>query len=309
MILGLSILFFPPPRRYALLSLVLSVGGFAQSAPGPSTDPGELVRKAVQNEISASNDGGVRFMFRGTKFTPKGSTTKIYVETHEATAGIIVAYDGKPLTPQQRQEEEVRIDRFVKNSEEMSRKRAQEHDEAERTMRMVRALPDAFVYEYVGQETASPGIGQAGEPLLKLKFHPNPHYRPPSRVEEVLVGMQGNLLLDQTHGRLAAIDGTLFREVSFGWGILGHLDRGGHFVVHQQNVGDNIWEISSMTLKFTGKVLLFKGLFLDSTEAFSNFKRVPADLTFAQAVELLKKQAASQAAETASSRGESGSRR
>jgi len=45
-----------------------------------------------------------------------------------------------------------------------------------------------------------------------------------------------------------------------------------------------------MTLRFTGKILLFKSLSISSVEIFSGFKRVPANLTFAQALELLKKE-------------------
>ncbi len=61
-------------------------------------------------------------------------------------------------------------------------------------------------------------------------------------------------------------------------------------MVQQQEVGDNVWEISGMTLNFTGKILLFKNLSISSTEIFSGFKQVPSDLTFAQALELLKKE-------------------
>jgi hypothetical protein len=45
-----------------------------------------------------------------------------------------------------------------------------------------------------------------------------------------------------------------------------------------------------MNLKFTGKILLFKKLDIESQETYSGFRSVPADLTFAQGVELLKKQ-------------------
>ncbi|MGA7568914.1 MAG: hypothetical protein WBW53_22870, partial [Terriglobales bacterium] len=55
-----------------------------------------------------------------------------------------------------------------------------------------------------------------------------------------------------------------------------------------QEVGDNLWEISSMSLSFTGKILLFKNLNINSTEIFSGFKQVPPNLTFAQGFELLK---------------------
>jgi len=276
-------------RRAFIAILLLAAGAFAQSSVSSYRDPRELVRKAVENEINANN-GSERFMFRGTKTTPKGSTTKIYVETKEATAGVVVAYDGKPLTPAQRLDEQNRNERFLKNPDELRKKKAQEREDAERTTRIIHALPDAFLFEAEGQEEGSIGIGHVGDPLIKLKFRPNPDYRPPSHVEEVLTGMQGDLLVDATHHRIASIDGALFKEVAFGWGILGHLDKGGHFLVHQADVGDNTWEISRMTLKFTGKILIFKSLLIDSTEVYSNFKPVSPDLTFAQALELIKKQ-------------------
>ena len=61
-------------------------------------------------------------MFRGVKTTPKGSTTRIYVETKDATAGMVIANDGKPLTPEQRQAEQApRLERFVNNPDELQK--------------------------------------------------------------------------------------------------------------------------------------------------------------------------------------------
>jgi hypothetical protein len=266
---------------------------FAQSqSVSTFHDPVELVRKAVQNEIKASQDSSAHFMFRGIKTTSKGSTTRIYVETNDGTAGLMIASNGNVLTIEQRRAEQARLERFLNNPEELRKKRAREHEDAERTMRIVRALPDAFLFEYAGEEAGSIGIGRVGDPLVKLTFRPNPRYQPPSRVEEVLTGMQGHILVDAVGFRLASIDGTLFKEVSFGWGILGHLNTGGHFIVHQQEVEDNLWEISGMTVNFTGKILLVKNLVIQSTEVFSGFKRVSPDLSFAQAIELLKKEEA-----------------
>jgi hypothetical protein len=275
----------------AILGIFLASATFAAQPPTISSyhDPADLVRKAVQNEIKASGDTA-RFLFRGTKTTPKGSTTKIYVETKDVTAGLVVAYNGQPLTPEQRRDEEARVERFIDTPEELQKKREQERQNAEHTLRIVRALPDAFLYEYAGEEQGSDGLGRTGAPLVKLKFTPNPRYQPPSRVEEVLTGMQGYVLVDAARYRLASIDGTLFKPVGFGWGILGHLDRGGRFIVHQREVGDNCWEISAMNLNFTGKILLLKNLSVVSTEVFSGFKRVPSDLTFSQALDMLKKQ-------------------
>ncbi len=284
--------------RILLLSgLAFSALSVAQTTPVPDQsaaplhDPAELVRKAVQNELKANQGVSEHFMFRGTKTTSRGSTTKLYAETSEGSAGLIIAYDGKPLTPDQQKAEQARLERFIHNPDELRKKRSQEREDADRTTRMVRALPDAFLYDDAGQEVGSPGIGRLGDPLVRLTFRPNPRYEPPSRVEEVLTGMRGTLLVDAVHYRIASMDGTLFKQVGFGWGILGHLDKGGHFVVHQQDVND-VWEISCMTVKFTGKILLLKNLNIDSTEVFSDFRRIDNNLTFAQAVELLKKEEA-----------------
>ncbi|MGA7079093.1 MAG: hypothetical protein ACLPZJ_02785 [Terriglobales bacterium] len=276
-----------------LLILLPTTASFAAqpATVSPYHDPAELVRKAVENEVREANDDTAHFLFRGTKTTAQGSTTKIYVQTKVATAGLVIAYNGRPLTPEQRRDEEARVQRFLNDPQELKKKRAQEREDTERSLRIMRAMPDAFFFEYAGEEQGTEGIGRDGDALIKLTFRPNPRFQPPSRVEEVLTGMQGYVLVDPIHYRIASIDGTLFKSVGFGWGILGHLDRGGRFVVHQQDVGDNHWEASSMNLSFTGKILLVKSFSYITTETYTGFRRVPADLTFAQALELLKKEA------------------
>ncbi|MBI1739924.1 MAG: hypothetical protein HYR57_03470 [Candidatus Koribacter versatilis] len=281
-----------PISRITAWVVLLAAASFAQTAaPAFSRpEPGELIRRVVDNEVKASKDDSARFKFRGTKTTPRGSTTKIYIETKVATAGIVVAYNGNPLTPEQRRAEEARIERFIKNPDELEKKRRQKQQDADRTLRIVRAIPDAFLFEYAGEQPGSLGVGKPGDPLLVLKFRPDPRYEPPSRIEQVLTGMQGIVLVDAARNRLATIDGTLFKDVGFGWGILGHLDKGGRFLVQQQDIGDNYWAISRMNLDFTGKILLVKSLAISTTDVFSDFKPVPLDLTFGQAVEMLKKE-------------------
>jgi hypothetical protein len=266
---------------------VLSVTGSAFAAV---QDPGsclELVRAAVANEVAANNSPA-KHMFRDRKQTPQGSQIRLYVETRDAIAGMTIAYNDKPLPPQDMQGEEGRLAGLAGNAEQLRHKHLQEQENAERTMRIVKALPDAFLYQYDGEETEQAGAGDPGRHLVRLKFRPNPAYQPPTRAEEVLVGMGGFLVIDPVARRIEKIDGTLFREVSFGWGILGHLDKGGRFLVEQRDVGNGCWEVSRMSLNFTGKILLFKSLAIKSDEVFSDFRPVPDGTTFAQGVEILK---------------------
>lgn len=214
------------------------------------------------------------------------------VETVDATAGLLVMQNGRPLTPKQRHEEEARLANYVQSPQELRKKKKQEKEDAEHTERILKALPDAFLYRRDGTEFGRQGLGAPGDELVRLNFRPNPSYNPPSHVEQVLTGMSGHLLIDTTQNRIAEIDGTLSKEVEFGWGILGHLDPGGRFLVQQADVGDHQWEVTHMQLSFIGKVLFVKKISIHSNEIFSDFHSVPDNLTFAQGVELLKREAA-----------------
>jgi len=274
-------------RIFVGLALSAAVGSVAEGPP--AVPPIELVKRAVANEMR-SDDQPVKYMFRQRKETPAGSQTRLMVETRDAIAGIVVAYNDQPLNPDQRQGEYDRLQHFLRDPEELAHKRRQERENSERVKSILKALPDAFLFEYDGTETGTPGVGEPGGQLVRLKFRPNPNYDPPTRVEQVLTGMEGTVLIDPQKQHIAAIDGTLAKDVGFGWGILGHLDRGGHFHVNQTSIAENNWSIARMDLAFTGKLLLFKSLNFKSTEVYSDFHPVPADLSFAQGVELLKKQ-------------------
>lgn len=263
----------------------------AQEAKIPDTPtPRDLVRETVAQEVAAANRPEHKYMFRSRKRTPKGSQTRLYVETNDSLAGMLIAVNDQPISAEQQQQEMGHLSWLTSNPDQLRKKHAREKEDADRSLRVLNALPDAFRYEYSGLENGDSELGKAGDKLVRLKFTPNPGYRPPSRIEQVLEGMQGYLVIDTTEHRLARIEGTLFRDVSFGWGIVGRLDKGGHFLVQQADVGEGCWEITSMSLKITGKILMLKSISMISDETFSDFQRVPDDLTFAKGVELLKTQ-------------------
>jgi hypothetical protein len=45
-----------------------------------------------------------------------------------------------------------------------------------------------------------------------------------------------------------------------------------------------------MAMRFTGKLMLFKSLNFKSEETYHDFRRVPPDMTFAQGIEMIKKE-------------------
>ena len=260
----------------------------AQTTSVPRSDPVELVRAAVTKEVAAAHDTAIKFMFRSRKQTPKGLENKIYVESNEALVTRVVGQNDQRLEPREERAEADQLAALVNNPEQLRKKQARDRQEVEHTLCILEALPEAFHFEYAGTEDSASGLGKAGDKLVRLKFTPNPSYSPPTRVEQVLEGMEGYVLIDPRTERLARVDGTLFKDVTFGWGFFGRLDKGGHFRVQKADVGDGFWEITEMSLNFNGKILLIKSLSIVSDEVFSDFQRLPDNVPFAEGVALLK---------------------
>src|SRR5271166_3574683 len=90
----------------------------AQEAKSPETPPNDLVRQTVEREVADANNTQIKHMFRSRKQTPKGSQTRLYVETNDSMAGILVAVNDQPVTEQQQQAEQDHLSWLVNSPEQ-----------------------------------------------------------------------------------------------------------------------------------------------------------------------------------------------
>jgi hypothetical protein len=245
-----------------------------------STRPAELVGRVVENELNAKDEG--HFQYRRWRQTTDGTRVKEVVETAAGTVDRLVAVDGQPLTAKQQAKEDTRLHDLLLHPERQQQHQKEQRQDDETERMMFRELPVAFLYEYAGTER-----GQWGE-LICLRFVPNPNYQPPSRETSVYKAMSGKLWVALPEYRLARIEATLFQEVRFGWGILGHLDKGGHFYIEQSKIGPSRWDVTYQDIQFDGKALLFKTICLHEVEKTSEFRSVPESLSLAAGIEMLK---------------------
>jgi hypothetical protein len=264
---------------FALL-LFVSVGHAQQK---PNIDPLTLVRQASQNEIKAS-DVEQYFMFKDNTEYKDHSVTKEILRTKQGGLTTTLLINGHPLTADERQKDNEKLEKFANDADARRKRREANKADDKRGELMLASLPDAFLYTYVGTDH-----GPNGEELVHLKFKPNPNFSPPNHETAVYQGMEGDMIIDRKALRIAKIDGTLFKDVDFGWGILGKLYKGGKFIIVQRDVGGGQWEEVQETLQFNGKILLLKPLTIWSTETMTDFRPIPADLTTAQALDLLHK--------------------
>lgn len=280
-------MFKPTVGKLILSVLWLStIFSFASQQPSSTANPAipanDLVRLAVQNELKPESSNQ-HFMYRDVKLKDNGTReTKQMISTGQGMMlGRVIAINGKPLDAVQRQKEDQRLQRLLDDPSQLDAKKKQQTEDDQRVRKMVGALPDAFVFEYAGTEQ-----DKSGEVKI-LRFHPNPNYDPPSRELQVYQGMEGTMKIAVPQNRIVLLEAKLFRQVNFGWGILGHLNPGGEFVIEQSEITPEHWDLTHMKLNFTGKALFFKTINIQEDEQTSDYREVPA-LSLAQAIQKLK---------------------
>ena len=263
-----------------MILAALAAPMLAQATPQVSAN--DLVREAASLEVKNTSARQERFRYRIHRVTPDRDETKLYVETDMGTIARLIAQGDKPLAPAVQAREDARLQNLLAHPELQRERQRRQQQDAGRITRMVAALPDAFLYEYDGSEP-----GKSGE-TIRLRFAPNPKFDPSSRELKVYEGMKGTLWIDAGTHHIVHLQAELFRDVDFGWGILGRLYKGGHFDIEQSDLGGGRWETTYMNLDFTGRVLLFKSLRIRDTQTLSDVHRIADSLSLEQGIALLR---------------------
>jgi hypothetical protein len=267
----------------AMACIVAGALSLCSAASGQEVAPGELVRATIQNEMKDSNSAHSHlFTWKERKYRAHIPQIAQVVDTPSGAVSRLLLIDGKPLSPAQRSEEEQRNRKMLDPAQMRHRQKEQQEDD-QRTRKMLATIPDAFDFKYLGS-SPSPN----GHKLTRIEFIARPGFDPPNRESMVFTGMKGEMLIDETAGRLAKIDGTLFKEVNFGWGILGKLYTGGRFFVEQSEVVPSHWDTSKMILHFDGKALFLKPIHIDDNETSWDYQTVPP-MSVEQAVDFLRR--------------------
>jgi hypothetical protein len=239
-------------------------------------DLGALVRDILQREVRAQADDKSLWCYR--KSLDKDGKLQLFASCQTETVEInrLVAVDGQPLTEKQRTLEDERIKNLLDSPRQLKKQKQVQLDDAREATDLLKLIPDAFVFEQESRVAEH----------IRLKFFPNPKFSPSGSSEKVFYHMEGILILDTKQKRLVEISGRLMSEVKFGGGLLGHLDKGGTFLVKQQEISPQSWALTLMDVQMNGKALFFKTISVRTKEIDSDFRPVPGTVTIQQAAAL-----------------------
>ena len=259
----------------------------------PAIHSEALIRKAVALQI-ANDKKMPALRFRYTKTTPHGIFVKEVIETHGGEVSRLISINGKPLSAGKAAQEQQRLTALLSHPSDQARHRRHQVEHQNRVDRLIRELPQAFLFHFAGTEPGPHG------PVLHFTFVPNPHFSPPDLESRALTGMTGNIWINQSTSRFVRLNAHLIHSIRVGWGIVAKFDKGGTVSLVNHHVGRGYWTISHLKLDVNGSALIFKPIHIDITEDESHFHFLPSSITWRQAVAMLTKNPASLKQETQS---------
>ena len=245
-------------------------------AQGPAESAHDLVKDVVYNELQERRQVSL-WQYRVEKRVAGQTMVEHEIETRSGPVYRVLARQGLPLDQAGQKKETDRLNNLLRNRAEQLRMKQDHEAEEARTQRLIAAMPDAFVYAYDGETDGN----------LRLSFRPNPAYSPPTYEVRVFHALAGEILIEPRLKRLVRIDGHIEREIDFGYGLLGKIEKGGTFQIGRAQAGDERWKTNLIEVHISGRIIFFKDISKDQREVRSNFKPVAADMSVQDAVSLL----------------------
>jgi len=244
----------------------------------PQMPPGQLVREVIYNEQHDHQQHGA-WRYWIEKRSPAGTRREEQVETADGPVNRLTRSDGRQLSAEAEEKEEARLEKLLSSPAEQARHLRQYDDDEERIGRILALLPDAFVYQYDGEEDG----------CYRLRFHPNPAY-PAGPIEaRIFHSMSGSLWVNEREKRLARLEGRVDENVDFGFGILGRLYKGGWFKLVRVQVSPTDWKTESLEVHMNIRALLVKTFARETSEERGGFEPVPVGMSLAQGMALLNR--------------------
>jgi hypothetical protein len=188
----------------------------------------------------------------------------------------LIEENGKPLTPDETAKEDRRIEKFVR---EIEKKEAEKEKKERETAQ--RGGPPAAE----GQRPTISDVLRASRlvnprrerfrqrDVIVFDFEPLPGYKPQKDYEKFFGKVAGAIWIDAADKQVVRVEARLVDSFKIAGGLLASLKEGGSFVLEQDRINNEIWLPSFAEINLPIKVLLVKGINVNQTISYGNYKR------------------------------------
>jgi hypothetical protein len=273
---------------FVILPPVFPVSAQAAPAPGavvtPDLPPRSWVEAAAANELHViQDDGKLPLRYRIHKVDSKEDITREVIETRDGSVARLVERNGQKLTVTEDAAERERLKEILDSPGDFIRHHKRDDSMRHDSLQLVSQMPQAMIYTYVLGQPQLPGA--AGRQIV-IDFQPDQNYKARETLDDLLTGIKGRMWIDAQSHRVVRIEGTVQKDVNFGWGILGKINQGGTIVLEQANAAGDRWVYSRLDTHLTMRVVI-KTVAMNNQMTATDFRPLPGPISVQDAVHTL----------------------
>lgn len=194
----------------------------------------------------------------------------------------LIERNGRPLAAEelakQDREHEKKVARSTKAGEAAEARRRKRM--AEREQREKELIDELFrVYDIAIAARES----IEGRDTIVLTFRPRAGVKPTGRPGKILQKFSGRAWVDEEDYQVVRAEAELLDTLSYGLGVLARLYEGATASFRRRKVNGEVWLPSEASFRGNARLLLVKGLRIDSKSSYSDYKKfeVGTDTTIA----------------------------
>jgi len=257
----------------------------AQTNGVPAGTPRSWVEAACVNELHIiEDDGSVPLRYRMRKIDDRSDTTREEIETRQGDVARLVERNGQPITTSEDAAERERLNAIIRSPAEFIKHHKRDSATRKDVMQLVSMMPQAMIYSYVPGQPQQPGSKST---QVVIAFKPDPKFKPPTMFADLLTGVEGRMWIDSESHRLTRIEGHVLQPINFGFGLVAHIYPGGTIELEQADAGGNRWVYSHLVMHLSVRAMMVKTIPEDNQMTASDFRPLPAPVSFEEAVRLL----------------------
>lgn len=187
----------------------------------------------------------------------------------------LVAVNGKPLSPEQKEEEKrklenARSERKGESPQKRAERIAKYEDERKRDHSMMDEMVKAFDFKLLGESKLN------GHAVYYLEASPRKGYQPPNMETQALTGMQGKLWIDKKTFQWVKVHAEVTHPVAIK-GFLAEVEPGTYFRLEKIPVAPGIWMAKHFSMQSRAKVLKLIPKNGQEDDTYFNYHRAQAD--------------------------------
>lgn len=268
---------------------VAAAQGTAESMIGMPTNPLAASPRswavaATANELEDLHHSNSYLRYRMHVVDAKGDQVRDVIESKDGSVARLILKDGRPLTEDEDKAERQRLNDMIASPSSYFKHVKNEDEGRKLADQLIRLMPDAMVYSYT---PGQPQTGRSGGLEIVLDCKPNPKFSPPSIPAQALMGLEGRVWIDAKSRQVVRMEGTIFRAVNFGWGMLAHIYPNGHLLLEQTNAGGTRWIFSQFKEDLSVRALMVKTIHVRADVDAGSFQTLPGPLGYQDAVRML----------------------